>query len=474
MKVILLNGNTEESVKKRIQIVASAGNLSRSSGTVTEVYERHTDYESNLRLASAIVGYGHKSIAEHDYLVFALEDVTPIVEQTLIGYRLTSFTIKSRRNVDFRSVGFYVPDFKDNEGNILKNNEDLKIRYTNYMQSLFNKYGELVDEELPIEDCRYILPYSYFSNIIMGCDAHELVRITSDLLYGKLSKIDELKEVGTRFYNIIKEYVPYLVKYLEKEKNKSYYEDAFTYLDELVNKDNCTLLNKVNLTNYDKDSENVILRNIIMSRYQMTSKESNKILEELSKKDSKFKEKLMNSLISSKFQREMEQVSFSFEMPISLASLTHITRHRTHSLITPDFVPIWNLDNKITPESIKNTHLEEYNNIFKLNKEEFLYFKNEGVRDEDLVYFYLSGSACNIYTTMNGRTLEWISRMRCCTKAQWEIRGLMNECVELVKKVFPLYSKCLGPTCEVEGYCPEGKDSCKLRGVVIKRKEDKK
>ena len=40
---------------------------------------------------------------------FALNDVTPIVEQTIIGYRLTSFTIKSRREVDFRTVGFYTP-----------------------------------------------------------------------------------------------------------------------------------------------------------------------------------------------------------------------------------------------------------------------------------------------------------------------------------------------------------------------------
>jgi hypothetical protein len=26
----------------------------------------------------------------------------------------------------------------------------------------------------------------------------------------------------------------------------------------------------------------------------------------------------------------------------------------------------------------------------------------------------------------------------------------------------------LGPYCHVEGYCPEGRDSCKERGVVVK------
>ena len=118
----------------------------------------NNDYEKNLKLARAVVGYGHKSIAEHDYLVFAIEDVTPIIEQIIIGYRLTSFTIKSRRNVDFRNVGFYVPDFHDKDGKVLKNNKALQKQYKAYMQSLFDKYGELVDEEIPVEDCRYILP----------------------------------------------------------------------------------------------------------------------------------------------------------------------------------------------------------------------------------------------------------------------------------------------------------------------------
>ena len=42
--------------------------------------------------------------------------------------------------------------------------------------------------------------------------------------------------------------------------------------------------------------------------------------------------------------------------------------------------------------------------------------------------------------------------------------------VKEVKEVAPLIGEGLGPTCEVLGYCPEGKDSCKNRGVVIKKK----
>ena len=141
MNIVLLGSNEKEEIEKRLQKVAAAGILSRSDGTVTEVYDSRLDYEKNLKLAKAVIGYGHRSIAEHDYMVLALEDVTPILEQTLIEYRLTSFTIKSRRNVDFRNVGFYVPEFKKVNGDILKNNKEVQHDYKEYMQKLFTKYG---------------------------------------------------------------------------------------------------------------------------------------------------------------------------------------------------------------------------------------------------------------------------------------------------------------------------------------------
>ena len=471
MKVVMLGNDTKEEIEKRLQIVAAAGNLSRADGTVTQVFESRDDYESNLKLARAVVGYGHKSIAEHDYLVFALEDVTPIVEQTIIGYRLTSFTIKSRRNVDFRNVGFYVPDFKGNDGNVLPNNNELQSTYVKYMQSLFDKYGMWVDESIPVEDCRYTLPYSYYSNIIMGADCNELLKMTCDFLYGPLSNITELKELGLRFKQAIIEKAPYLSRALEKEEGKDYYNDQFGYLDELVAKTEMVdgkLLDGVHMTKCDNNPDWIVLCNIIMSRHQVSFEDASEILHRIGYYESGIKRKLMQSLIKSKNQRELEQVSFSFEIPISLAVLTHITRHRMHSLLVPNFVPLWNLENYVVPETVAENHEEEYHNIFAENNLMVDYFKKQGVRDEDLVYFYLSGNACNIYTTMNARTLEWISRMRCCNKAQWEIRDLVNQMVELASHKAPLIGEGLGAACKVEGYCPEGKDSCMSRGVVVK------
>ncbi len=462
MKVVMLLGNKNGDIKKRVQVVASSGNLSRANGTVTEVIKKNSSYESNLKLARIVVGYGHKSISEHDYLVFAIENVTPIVEQILISYRLTSFTIKSRRNVDFRNVGFYVPVFMDKDSNVLSNNKKLQNKYKKYMKDLFLKYGNLVDKKLPIEDARYILPYSYYSNIIMGCDANELLKITSDMLYGKISRISEVNELGKKFAMIIKENVPYLYKALENE-NMDCYLDKFSYLDDEF-KLSSSLVKESRLVNYTNNSDEIVLSSILINRYQMDYNTSRKIIDGM---DKDLKLKLMDSLKNSKNNRELEQVIFSFETSISLAVLTHITRHRMHSLLIPDFVPLWNLDNYVIPNSLKE-YESKYREIFANNKKIVDEFKSYGVRDEDLVYFYLSGNSCNIFTTMNARSLCWISKMRCCNKAQWEIRKIVNKWVSDVKSVSPLIGGLLGPTCVTMGYCPEGKDSCKNRGVVIK------
>lgn len=483
MKVVMLGNNTKKEVEKRLQIVSAAGTLSRADGTVTQVFNSRKDYESNLKLARAIVGYGHKSISEHDYLVFALEDVSPIIEQTIIGYRLTSFTIKSRRNVDFRNVGFYVPDFKNKDGDILAENKKLQTVYRKYMRSLFRKYGDLVDEELPVEDCRYILPYSFHSNIIMGCDANELLNMTSDMLYGKVGKITEIHELGEKLAEMIKVYAPYLSRALDNEKPKDYYDDKLDFLDEIVPdaaKDAYVkqgkLLDKVEMIDHTDNGDWKVLVTSLMARYQLSYEDAENLLHSLGDYRPTVKRDMMQAIIHKKQQRELEQAYYTFQLPISLAVLTHITRHRMHSLLVPDFAPIWNLDNYVIPESVAKNHEEEYREIFANNKIMMEQFRDAGVRDEDLVYFYLAGNACNITTTMSARTLEWISRMRCCNKAQWEIRGLANQMVAHAKKVSPLIGEGLGPTCEVLGYCPEGKDSCKARGVVVlsKKKEETK
>lgn len=465
MRIELLGGCKKEELETRIQNVAAAGKLSRFPGNVIEVLESCDEYENNLKLIKRIIKMGHKSIIEHDYLVFALCDVTPIVEQTIIGYRLTSFTIKSRREVDFRTAGFYVPEFRNQKGEIHEKNEELKDTYKSHMKMLFDTYGEIVDKGINVEDARFILPYSFNSNIIMGVNARELEKMVIALRYGHLSKIPDLKELGDKLYSIIKESVPYLVSNIKNQEVQD--KTGFEYLELNVKRPDIKIIDKTQMISYTPDADDVVLESCIMYHYQCSKDMAKQILNDMVKKDSKAKEKMMFEIMHKEERRELEQVSFSFQIPISLSILTHLTRHRMHSLLIPEFLPMWDMNNYITPESVKAKANDIYEKAIHENIEMVERFKNEGVFEGDLVYFYLGNQLLNVVTTMNARNTQWVCRLRCCNKAQWQIRYIAKDIAKQVGEVAPLIGKGLGPTCITDRYCGEGRECCGLINSLL-------
>lgn len=473
MKIELLGGYTKDELDARIKKVAAAGKLSRYPGNVLEVLETCNDTEKNIKLVKRIIGMGHKSIIEHDYLVFALCDTTPIVEQTIIGNRLTSFTIKSRREVDFRNVGFYIPEFRDKSLNTHKDNEKLKEKYINHMKYLFNTYGDIVDLGINVEDARFVLPYSYHDNIIMGLDARELEKLIVSLVASPLSKINDLKEFGMELLSITKEYVPYLVDSIDKELEKTTDETPFKYLEDLCPKPEVKVLDKPKLISYTPNSDDVIINSSIMYHYQCDNDTANNIIAEALKKDSKFKENIMDIILHKEERRELEQVQFTFQIPISLSILTHLTRHRMHSLLVPEFLPMWDFNNFVTPATISSNEiaLKLYTDAVNKNIQVLEEFKSAGVIEEDLVHFYLGCQMLNVVTTLNARTAQWICRMRCCNKAQWQIRNIAKEIAKQIKEVSPLLGKGLGSTCVTDLICNEGKECCGLIDKLLEAKE---
>lgn len=473
MKIELIGGYEKNELEVRIQKVAAAGKLSRFPGNVFEVLDSCNDYEKNLKLVKRIIGMGHKSIIEHDYLVFALCDVTPIVEQTIIGNRLTSFTIKSRREVDFRNAGFYVPEFRNKDLTLHEKNEELKEKYVAHMKYLFNTYGDIADAGINVEDARFILPYSYHSNIIMGLNARELEKMIIYLKYGSVSKIAELKELGENLYKLVKDYVPYLVDGIESGAECS--NNEFEYMESMIERPEIKIIDKPHLISYTPNADDVILKSSIMYHFQCSEKEAENLLKVASEKDSDYKAKCMDIILHKEERRELEQVSFTFQIPISLSILTHLTRHRMHSLLVPEFLPMWNMNNYVIPATIKA--IPELEKVFINANDEnikvFEEFKNAGIAEEDLIYFYLGCQMLNVTTTMNGRTLQWILRLRCCNKAQWQIRAIAKEIAKQVQEVAPLLGKGLGSTCMTDLVCYEGKECCGLVDKLIEAQKNK-
>ena len=79
--------------------------------------------------------------------------------------------------------------------------------------------------------------------------------------------------------------------------------------------------------------------------------------------------------------------------------------------------------------------------------------------NEDARYILPNACTTKIIVTANARSLFNFFKLRCCTRAQWEIREVACEMLRLVTEVAPLVFKNAGPSC-VRGKCTEGEMSC--------------
>ncbi|MRR57354.1 MAG: FAD-dependent thymidylate synthase [Deltaproteobacteria bacterium] len=88
-----------------------------------------------------------------------------------------------------------------------------------------------------------------------------------------------------------------------------------------------------------------------------------------------------------------------------------------------------------------------------------------GIPAEDARYILPNATETKIIVTMNARELFHFFRLRCCDRAQWEIRAMAVEMLKLVKTVAPVIFDKAGPGC-LEGACPEGAMTCGRMAAV--------
>jgi len=79
--------------------------------------------------------------------------------------------------------------------------------------------------------------------------------------------------------------------------------------------------------------------------------------------------------------------------------------------------------------------------------------------NEDARFVLPNAAETKMLVTMNARELLHFFNLRCCNRAQWEIRALATEMLRLAKQAAPIIFKEAGPGC-LQGPCPEGKMSC--------------
>lgn len=174
-------------------------------------------------------------------------------------------------------------------------------------------------------------------------------------------------------------------------------------------------------------------------------------------------EKTLGSIIKMGHMSVIEHAVFTFSVSGVSRSLTHqLVRHRIASFSQQSQRYVSLKDpTYVTPHTIAKDpeilamYEEAMSSIWNV------YSKlAEKVPVEDARYILPNGCTTNITITMNARELLHFFSLRCCERAQWEIREMSEEMLRLCRKVSPTIFEDAGPPCSA-GACPEGDKSCR-------------
>lgn len=190
----------------------------------------------------------------------------------------------------------------------------------------------------------------------------------------------------------------------------------------------------------------------------------------------KNQEPFLDRLLESGHLSPIEHASFTFGIEgVSRSLLAQITRHRiaSFSVKSQRYVSEAGAAKEdgvfgyiIPPqiEALGPKYIEIFHKQMRQIQEWYDFWVRElGNRgestNEDARFVLPNAAETKMMVTMNARELLHFFSVRCCNRAQWEIRALATEMLRLVKEVAPVIFKDAGPGC-LRGPCPEGKMSC--------------
>ncbi|MBX5320903.1 FAD-dependent thymidylate synthase [Candidatus Bathyarchaeota archaeon A05DMB-3] len=236
---------------------------------------------------------------------------------------------------------------------------------------------------------------------------------------------------------------------------KAFYRKQIYYFHAL-SEEGCGLKLKVKLLGYTADPE------LLCGAAALTSSRSGSPSELFEGIDLEKARQTVKRVTGYGHMTVVEHASFTFSLEEVSRAMTHqLVRHRIASYTQQSqrYVKYDTLKSYVTPPTV--TANPEAQKIFAETLEHISEAYNRllemGIPKEDARYILPNAAKTNIVVTMNARELRHFFNLRCCARAQWEIREVAMEMLKQVKKVAPSLFENAGPTCVELGYCPEGK-----------------
>ena len=173
---------------------------------------------------------------------------------------------------------------------------------------------------------------------------------------------------------------------------------------------------------------------------------------------------VLSTIMGSGHFSTLEHASYTFAVDGVSRALTHqLVRHRIASFNQQSQRYVKFADSLATVKPASIAANEDAGAVFDeaiaVAIEAYEKLLAAGVPAEDARYLLPNAAETKIVITMNVRELLHFFSLRCCNRAQWEIRDMAHRMLELAKPTAPYIFMDAGAPC-VGSTCPEGSMTC--------------
>jgi thymidylate synthase (FAD) len=185
------------------QIIATGANLSYSKKSIDEILEKYESDDEVAGLFSRSIGRGHWSVAEHASFSFIIEDISLPCGEQILRHRTGKFTKQSYRyqKATFEAV---VPP------TIRKNSRAYHL-YMQQVENAYMTYKELIDEGIPREDARFVIPTGTKCRLMVTIDGRNLINFINHRACNEAQW--EVRGVAIKMLNHLRKVAPNLARY---------------------------------------------------------------------------------------------------------------------------------------------------------------------------------------------------------------------------------------------------------------------
>lgn len=185
------------------------------------------------------------------------------------------------------------------------------------------------------------------------------------------------------------------------------------------------------------------------------------LLERMSDEDVR---RVLRTIITSGHVSALEHASYTFAVDGVSRAMTHqLVRHRlaSYNQQSQRYVTYSSEPCFVVPGSVAQDPgvASTYDAAMKAAYAAYRALLDAGIPAEDARYVLPNAMETKIVITMNVRELLHFFGLRCCNRAQWEIRQVANAMLALVQPTAPYIFMDAGAACR-RGPCPEGTMTC--------------